>query len=100
MGETLTRRALRDPSSEALSEPLRATLRFLEKVTLTPNDVTGEDARAVLRAGVSRAAIIDALHVAFLFNTYDRLADTLGWAIPAPEVFRRSAKMLLSRGYA
>ena len=36
-----------------------------------------------MRAGVSKQAIQDALEVAFLFNIYDRLADAMGWDVPA-----------------
>jgi hypothetical protein len=41
------------------------------------------------------------MHVAYLFNIYDRLADTLGWDVPADAsgYYARSAKRLLQRGY-
>jgi hypothetical protein len=55
--------------------------------------------RPALALGVSREALVDAFNVAFLFNTYDRLADTLGWEIPPPEVVRQSAQRLFTRGY-
>jgi hypothetical protein len=42
---------------------------------------------------------VDASYVCFLFNTYDRLADAMGWDIPPDEAFSVSAKMLLKRGY-
>ncbi len=53
----------------------------------------------MLATGVSRAALVDALYVAFIFNTMDRLADTLGWDVPSAESFRRTGKILLKRGY-
>ena len=90
---------LEDYRTAPIDEKLRATLAFLDKVTLRPDDVTPADAAAVLAAGVSRAALTEALHVLFLFNIYDRLADTLGWEIPPAEGFRQGAKVLLSRGY-
>lgn len=68
-------------------------------MTLEPEQVGPDDARRAMAAGVTRDALVEALHVATLFNTYDRLADALGWEVPAPEVFRRTAKMLLTRGY-
>ena len=34
-----------------------------------------EDVRTVMRSGVSKQAIQDAMEVAFLFNIYDRLAQ-------------------------
>ena len=56
--------------------------------------------RAILNAGVSREAVADAVYVLFLFTTYTRLADTLGWDVPSAAAFEASAKILLTRGYA
>jgi hypothetical protein len=60
-----------------------------------------EDVRAVLRAGVSRQAVQDAMEVAFLFNVYDRLADTMGWDVPARAggYYRTAAIRLIKHGY-
>ena len=45
-------------------------------------------------------AIRDAFYVAFLFNTYDRLADTLGWELPEDRYYPgRPGKFLLKQGY-
>lgn len=64
--------------------------------SLGPNDV-----RAVLATGVSKAAIAEALEVAFLFNVYDRLADTMGWHVPDKRsgYYNAAAKRLLKDGY-
>jgi alkylhydroperoxidase family enzyme len=80
---------------------VRATLAFLEKMTRTPQASTPEDARAVMRAGVSKTAIEEALEVAFLFNIYDRLADSMGWDVPASDggYYQIAARRLLARGY-
>lgn len=93
-------RALLDPATAGLAEPLVATLGFLKKMTLTPDDLGPDDALAVLRTGVSPEALRDAIHVAYLFNVYDRLADTMGWHVPEGEgAYAAGAKNLLSRGY-
>jgi alkylhydroperoxidase family enzyme len=80
---------------------VRATLGLLKKMTLEPETLGPDDVRPVLALGVSRQAVRDAMHVAFLFNVYDRLADTMGWDVPAEGsgFWQTSAKMLLSRGY-
>ena len=64
--------------------------------SLGPNDV-----RTVLAKGVSKAAIAEALEVAFLFNVYDRLADTMGWHVPDKRsgYYNAAAKRLLKDGY-
>ena len=56
--------------------------------------------RAVLAAGATRDAIRDAFYVAFLFNTYDRLADTLGWELPDQAYYNHAGQRLLKHGYA
>ncbi len=78
---------------------LGAMLRFLRVMTLTPERLGLDDARAVLDAGVSRAAMDDAVHVALMFNVINRVADGLGFHVPDDEAFAASAKMLLRFGY-
>ena len=74
-------------------------LGLLEKFTLTPDSLAAPDIQTVLDAGVTREAIVDAFYVAFLFNTYDRLADTLGWELPASQYYSKAGQFLLKRGY-
>jgi len=70
-------------------------------MTLDHRNLDVEDVRAVLAVGVSRAAINDALEVAFLFNIYDRLADSMGWDVPAAGsgYYQVAARRLMQRGY-
>jgi alkylhydroperoxidase family enzyme len=82
-----------------IDEKLRATLGFLEKMTLRPSALTSEDADAVRAAGVDDEALIDAIHVCALFNMIDRLADALGWDVPPDEAFRERAEGMLAGGY-
>ena len=92
---------LDDYTTAPIDEKLRATLGFLKKLTLEPERLTADDARTVLAKGCSREALVEAMHVAYLFNIYDRLADTMGWDVPAEghASYAASAKMLLKRGY-
>lgn len=53
----------------------------------------------MLALGVTPEAIRDAFYVAFLFNTYDRLADTLGWELPDERYYPKAGRFLLKRGY-
>jgi alkylhydroperoxidase family enzyme len=82
-----------------IDEKLRAVLALLETLTLTPDALTGGRIRPVLAMGVSADAIRDAFYVAFLFNTYDRLADTLGWELPDERYYPKAGRFLLKRGY-
>ena len=83
-----------------MDERLRATLGFLEKLMLRPADLTRADALAVLSTGVNEQALVDAIHVAALFNMIDRLADSLGWDVPSEEAFSARAPAMLDSGYA
>ena len=74
-------------------------LGFLEKLTLEPAALTSRDVAPLRARGLSDDAIEDAIHVAALFNMYDRMADTLDFDVPGPESFAHGAKTLLKRGY-
>ena len=80
---------------------LRATLELLRKMTLEHQTLGADDVRAVMDAGVSKQAIAEALEVAFLFNIYDRLADAMGWDVPARAggYYQMAARRLLKHGY-
>jgi alkylhydroperoxidase family enzyme len=90
---------LEDWRAAPVGDGLRATLGFLEKLTLVPAEVGGEDVAAVRAAGVSDEAIVHAIHVCALFDTINRIADGLGVEILAPETFRRGAALVLEVGY-
>jgi uncharacterized peroxidase-related enzyme len=82
-----------------VSPRVRATLGFLEKLTLHPEEVTQEDADAVRAAGVSDGALVDAIHVCALFSMIVRMADSLGWDVPSFESFSERADRMLATGY-
>lgn len=91
---------LRDPATAPISAELRETLAFLAKVTLAPDAVGPDDAARVRAVGVSDDAIDDALHVAFLFAVYDRLADSMGWEQLDERERAGAAQRLHRNGYA
>ena len=83
-----------------VDEKLRAMLGFVEKLTLQPEELTRKDADAVRAAGVSDEAIVDAIHVAALFNVITRMADSLGWDVPEYDSFLARADSMLASGYS
>lgn len=99
MPRALADQALADYRSSLITANLKATLAFLEKMTKTPKSLGPADARAVLDAGVSRAAFEDAIAVATLFAIITRYANALAFAIPTEAEFDKAAGMLLKRGY-
>jgi alkylhydroperoxidase family enzyme len=74
-------------------------LGLLETLTLRHRQISASDVRAVLEKGVTREQIGDAFYVAFLFNVYDRLADTLGWELPDSRYYPKAGQFLLKKGY-
>jgi hypothetical protein len=77
-----------------------ATLGFLEKVTLRPDDLTERDAEEVFAAGVGRDALVDAVVIAALFNMIVRLADSFGWHVPSDAELEARAGMRFGSSYA
>jgi alkylhydroperoxidase family enzyme len=69
-------------------------------MTLAPGELVDADANAVLAAGVSREALVDAIHVCAFFNMIVRLADSLGWDVPTWERLQQRAPAMLEGGYA
>jgi alkylhydroperoxidase family enzyme len=90
---------LKDPRKAPIDERLRATLLFLEKLTLEPEHVGPADIVTLRSARVSDAAIEDAVHVCALFNIYDRMADSLCFHMPDARDFEMSAGPMLRFGY-
>jgi len=91
---------LDDYRTAPIDEKMRAMLALLETFTLRPEEMSAAEVRPALAAGVTREAIRDAFYVAFLFNTYDRLADTLGWELPEQSFHDKSGRYLLKKGYS
>ncbi len=90
---------LADFRTAPIAEPLRAMLGFLEKLALTPSSVGPVDVAPLRAAGLSDAAIEQAIHVSAAFHVINRLADSLGFTIPPPEHVALDAIDLLKNGY-
>lgn len=68
-------------------------------MTLQPGELGPGDAQAVREAGVSQAALDDAIAICFTFNVINRIADALDFDVPAGADLDRLAAMMLQRGY-
>jgi alkylhydroperoxidase family enzyme len=99
VGDEQAVRQVLDDYTTAPDPKLRAALGLIRKLASTPAAVAPADVRALLDAGVSKQAVADAVYVCFLFSTYTRLADTLGWEVPSQGSFDAGARILLTRGY-
>lgn len=99
LGDEQTEAVLADYRTAAIAEPLRATLGFLEKMTLMPDALSKEDADAVRATGVDEEQLLDAVHVCAAFNMIDRIADAVEFEVISAEGFRKGGEALLRRGY-
>jgi uncharacterized peroxidase-related enzyme len=77
----------------------RAALVVLEKLTKTPGEVVPGDFDELRRTGVSDAAMEQVVHICSVFSSINRIADSLGFALPSATSVARSADLLLKRGY-
>jgi len=92
--------ALSDYESAPISGRLRVALRFLQRMTNAPDELSSEDARAALDGGLTPEELKDAAAVAAVFNVITRYANALDFEIPSASDFASAATMLLRRGYA
>jgi alkylhydroperoxidase family enzyme len=99
LGEEVWQAVVDDWRTAPLTPQLSATLVFLEKLTLRPEELSSADADAVFAAGVSRQALRDAAAVCSLFSMIVRLADSLGWDVPTWERLQQRAPAMLEGGY-
>ena len=77
-----------------LRPELAAVIPLLEKLTKDPESYGPTDVNAAREAGVPDEAIIEALHVGFLFNTVNRMANAFGWTWESDEHVRVAARVI------
>lgn len=94
MQRPLVDAALTDSRAARISEGLKATLAFLEVMTLRHADLNVENAKAVFRSGVSAEALRDPIAVSAFFNTVTRYGEALDFALPTTKEFERAANIL------
>lgn len=99
MSEELVAAALDDWRSAPLDARLKAAFAYLEKLTLTPQELGVEDIKILHEAGLSDAAIEEAAYVTYLFSVMDRLADTFDFDIPKEAHVSNTGKFLFKNGY-
>lgn len=76
--ETLVRALESDYRAAALSEPDRAMLDYVVKLTLTPSQMAVADVESLRRQGFGDRAIHDICAIAAYFAFVNRIADGLG----------------------
>lgn len=88
-----------DRDGAGISTEMRATLAFLEKLTLTPEEVDAADVERAVAAGASAQALRDAVEVCAAFNVMNRVADALEFEPQDKRSLAVTSKLLAKRGY-
>jgi alkylhydroperoxidase family enzyme len=99
LGEEVWDAVVDDWRTAPLRPEVVAALAFIEKQTLSPDELGPADADAARAAGLSDQALTDAATVCALFNMIVRLADSLGWDVPPWEALTQRAPAMLEGGY-
>ena len=76
-----------------------AAAAFVEALTRDPESVSAAGVEQARAAGVEDDALAEAIHVAFVFNTINRVADALGFEHRSDRDRRRGAAVLRRLGY-
>src|SRR6476469_7321025 len=86
LGEEVWQAVVDDWRTAPVRPELAAALVCVEQLTLRHGELTAADADEARAAGVNDQALRDAAAVCALFNMIVRLADSLGWDVPEPDV--------------
>jgi uncharacterized peroxidase-related enzyme len=82
-----------------ISDQLRATLAFIEKLSLSPAEIGADDVDRAVAAGVDPQALRDAVEVCAAFNVINRIADALHFEPQDEKSLSFMSKVLTIRGY-
>ena len=88
-----------DMSQPPARPQLQAVLPLLEQASRSPAQVTAAGIDAVRSAGVPDEAIVDALHVNFLFDCINRLANAFDFGWESDHQVRLGAKVIHRTSY-
>lgn len=95
----ITVERLRDWRAIGFRLQVVAMLAFLEKLNLSPDKIDAADVASLRTAGLSDAAIVDALYVSFVFNSINRLANVFGYDWGGERNAQRGAVFVNRAGY-
>jgi len=93
----LTQAVLSDFRTAPISPQMKATLAFLEKLTLHPETVTDDDAQAVQAAGVRAKALARAIYICATMNVVNRSSQALDFEVPSDQTLARRATLSVDR---
>lgn len=75
-----------DPGSPLLTESERVLLRLADQVNTASQTIARCDIEAAIQAGWTESQIAEAVHIASLFASFNRVANAFGLPSPYPEL--------------
>lgn len=99
MDPGITVDSLKDWRTAGFEPRIASIFHLLEKLTLHPETVDLDDIAQARSAGVSDRAIVDAIHVCFLFSLVNRLANALAYDYGTEDEALRAAAVLKRVNY-
>lgn len=99
LGTPLVKSTLSDFQHTNISVKLKETLVFLKKLIQSPDNLSIEDVRIVLRNDVTSEALEDAIAIAVLFSITARCANAFDFALLNGRDSIQAAKRMLKQGY-
>jgi uncharacterized peroxidase-related enzyme len=99
LGSRVVEAVMKDVNAAPITGKLRAMLKFLAKLALSPDDVSPRDIEVLRDAGISEEAIVDGIYLCMGTSVMNRIADALGCESMTPAQFAVGAKFLLAVGY-
>ena len=99
LGADISVTTLEDWRLAHLGPKVEAILAFLEVAVPDPEKLTAADIGTARAAGISDAAIADALHVVYIMNVVNRLAHAFDYSYGDEDGRRATARALHRIGY-
>ena len=87
-----------DINSAKIDDKLKPILRFIKKLTLTPDKITQADAQQIFAAGWDEHAYFDSVCICAIMNCMNRFVTSLSIDVNSPGI-KPTDKMLLTLGY-
>lgn len=96
--EELAEALTSDIENANIAPKMKPILRYVQKLTLTPNQVNQEDVDAILSVGWEEKAVVHANLVCAFFNLMNRWVEGLGIE-SNPQSVRQASHHLYNKGY-
>ena len=99
LDEVLLSQLLVDIDAAEVDTAIKPVLKYIKKLTETPNRMTEADAQAIYAAGWDEQAFFDVVSICGLHNLLNRLVDGCGIEVSQAEAKTTAAKLIPSLGY-